>query len=388
MRGDSVFLDRTTFGSGPQRIAIKGLIDVEGLVTTAACRALEKTTSPATEDAVCIRRVRSEAEAGNLRVVGITNLHELAFGATGINPAYGTPTNPLDPTRMPGGSSSGSAVAVAMGEADIALGSDTGGSIRIPASCCGIVGLKTTWGRISNKGVWALAPFLDTIGPLGRNVEDVISGMDLLEAGFRSRVRAIDPSRIRVARAQPERTATDPAVDAAVTAALGYSEVRVADINLTMWDEIQRSCLSVLLAEAWMEDRHLLSVPDGVSPPTSQRLILGSAISMDELVRARAVRESGLRSLRTIFSAADVIAMPTTPTRAPLLDDTTTPITAFTRFANLLGLPAISLPIPVPHDHRGSQDSHLPASLQIVGAPNADELVCAVARFLEAAIAP
>lgn len=387
MGTDQVFLDRTVFGSGPRRIAIKGLIDIEGMVTTAACRALERTAAPAAQDAVCIRRIRTEAVAGNVRIVGTTNLHELAFGATGINQVYGTPANPLDTTRMPGGSSSGSAVAVATGQADIALGSDTGGSIRIPASCCGIVGLKTTWGRIPTDGVWALAPFLDTIGPLARNVADVVAGMELLEEGFAARVPTVDPSTIRIARGRPEKAATDPAVDAAVSAALGCVGVPVNNIKLTLWDDIQRACLTVLLAEAWIQNNGLLRVVDGVSPATMHRLMLGSSIDTAELAHARHLRDSGLRSLRDVFSEADVIVMPTTPTRAPLLDDTTTPITAFTRFANLLGLPAISLPIPVPHDHRGTRDAHLPASIQIVGAPDADELVCGVARLFEAATA-
>ena len=105
-------------------------------------------------DAACLAGAR---EAG-ARIVGRTNLHELALGVTGVNQWYGTPVNPLDPSRVPGGSSSGSAVAVATDEADVAYGSDTGGSIRIPAACCGIAGLKTTWGRIPLDGVWPLYP--------------------------------------------------------------------------------------------------------------------------------------------------------------------------------------------------------------------------------------
>src|SRR6185369_12477768 len=106
------------------------------------------------------------------------------YGISGINAAFGTPVNPLDPTRVPGGSSSGSAVAVANAEADVAYGSDTGGSIRIPAACCGIAGLKTTHGRIPLDGVWPLAPSLDTVGPMAVDVAGLILGMQLLEPGF------------------------------------------------------------------------------------------------------------------------------------------------------------------------------------------------------------
>jgi amidase len=386
MSADAVFLDQTSFGSGPTRVAIKDIIDVEGTITTAACRAVEKIAKPAIADAVCIRTIRAEAQAGRIRVVGKTNLHELAFGATGINTVYGTPQNPLDATRMPGGSSSGSAVAVAIDEADIALGSDTGGSIRIPASCCGVVGLKTTWGRIPIEGVWALSPFLDTIGPLARTVTDAITGMELLEPGFTQLVPKLSADTIRVARARPEGAVTDPAVDAAVDTALQLSEVNIVEVEIALWDEIQRSCLTVLLGEAWRQDKHLLTIADGVSEPTAQRLTLGASISDDELTMARAVRAAGLRSLESIFANADVIVMPSTPTRSPLLTDTSTPITAFTRFANLLGLPALSIPVPVPAGYRIGTDSHLPASLQIIGRPNSDELVCGVGLVLAAAV--
>ena len=150
--------------SGPGvRLAVKDLIDMEGEPTTAGCRAAAERAHPAPSDAACL----AGARAAGARIVGRTNLHELALGVTGVNPWYGTPVNPLDPALVPGGSSSGSAVAVATGEADVAYGSDTGGSVRIPAACCGIAGLKTTWGRVPLDGVWPLSPSFDTVGPDG-----------------------------------------------------------------------------------------------------------------------------------------------------------------------------------------------------------------------------
>src|SRR5690606_15725813 len=118
------------------------------------------------------------------RIVGKTNLHEIAFGGTGVNAFSGTPTNPLDPARIPGGSSSGSAVAVATGQADVALGTDTGGSIRTPSACCGTVGLKPTFGRVSTVGVAPLSPSLDCVGPMAATVAGIVVGMRLLEPGF------------------------------------------------------------------------------------------------------------------------------------------------------------------------------------------------------------
>jgi amidase len=148
------------------RLAVKDLIDVEGVPTTAGSRALAEAARPADGDAACL----AGARAAGAVIVGKANLHELAYGGAGINEWFGTPVNPLDPGLLPGGSSSGSAVAVASGEADLAYASDTGGSIRIPAAFCGITGLKTTHGRIPLAGVWPLAPSMDTIGPMARDV--------------------------------------------------------------------------------------------------------------------------------------------------------------------------------------------------------------------------
>src|SRR5580704_17121104 len=155
----TTFITRYETAGPGVRLAVKDLIDMAGELTTAGCRAVAARAVPAAQDAACLQGAR---QAG-ARIVGRTNLHELALGVTEVNQWYGTQVNPLDPTRVPGGSSSGSAVAVATGEADVAFGSDTGGSVRIPSACCGTAGLKTTWGRIPLDGVWPLSPSFDTI---------------------------------------------------------------------------------------------------------------------------------------------------------------------------------------------------------------------------------
>jgi amidase len=146
-------------GDGP-RLAVKDCIDVEGLPTTVGCQVVAEQASPAAADAPVV----ATARRAGARIVGKTNLTELCWSGCGVNSWSGTPVNPLDPGRLPGGSSSGSAVAVAAGEADAALGTGTGGSVRIPAACCGIVGLKTTWGRVPLDGVYPLASSMDTVG--------------------------------------------------------------------------------------------------------------------------------------------------------------------------------------------------------------------------------
>src|SRR6266568_4002450 len=166
-------------GDGP-RLAVKDCIDIEGLPTTAGCQLIAAQARPAARDAAVV----AAARRAGARIVGKTNLTELCWSASGVNPWSGTPANPADPRRLPGGSSSGSAVAVAAGEADLAVGTDSGGSVRIPAACCGIAGLKTTLGRVPTTGLFELAASLDTIGPMAKTVDGLVLGMALLEPGF------------------------------------------------------------------------------------------------------------------------------------------------------------------------------------------------------------
>ena len=234
--------------SGPGlRVAVKDLIDVAGLPTTAGSRAIADQAGPAAADAPCLAGLRAAMARGQACLVGKTNLHELAYGISGINAAFGTPVNPLDPLRVPGGSSSGSAVAVASGEADVSYGSDTGGSIRIPAACCGIAGLKTTWGRIPLTGVWPLAPSLDTVGPMARDVAGLISGMQLLEPGFSVTAEA-PPVVGRVV------IGADPVIDAAVDNALAAAGWEVVQVGLDGLDRATVAAMTVLDAEAWASD--------------------------------------------------------------------------------------------------------------------------------------
>src|ERR1700722_14465094 len=167
-------------GGGDIRLAVKDCIDVAGLPTTAGSRVVAAQARGAAADAPVV----AAARRAGARIVGKTNLTELCWSAAGVNEWSGTPVNPRDPRRLPGGSSSGSAVAVAVGEADVALGTDTGGSMRGPAAYGGDVGLKTTHGRIPVKGVHPLAPSLDTVGPMGADVAAVELGMRLLEPAF------------------------------------------------------------------------------------------------------------------------------------------------------------------------------------------------------------
>ncbi len=230
------------------RVAVKDAIDLADVPTTVGSRVVARQAHPAEADATCLAGFR----AVRARFVGKTNLHELCFGGTGVNPWFGTPVNPIDPAYIPGGSSSGSAVAVANDEADVALGTDTAGSIRNPAACCGVVGLKTTWGRISLEGVWPLAPSLDTVGLLGQSVARVAQGMALLEPGFSGSSSV--PTRIGRVRGLD----VDPLVDAAIDRALAQSGFTIVDVRLLGWQAASDMGIAMTFAEALAVNRALV----------------------------------------------------------------------------------------------------------------------------------
>lgn len=209
--------------------------------------------------------------AADARVVGKANLVELAYGASGINEWFGTPANPLDPRLVPGGSSSGSAVAVATGEADIAYGTDTGGSVRIPSAFCGTVGLDTTHGRISLEGIWPLAPSLDTLGPMARDVSGVIREMALLEPDF----LPASAAATFIGRVRLRSVAIDPLIDAAANSALANAGLKVEALEIRSWLRGYRAGGPILDSEAVDSNRPILQeAPSGaapfVSPVTAQ----------------------------------------------------------------------------------------------------------------------
>lgn len=392
MNADATFLQRFEHRGQGVRVALKDLIDVTGTITTAGSPAVASTAQPAIADAECIRHIRTAEALGEVSIVGKVNLHELAYGGDGINPHYGTPVNPCDPLRVPGGSSSGSAVAVATDQADVALGSDTGGSVRIPAACCGVVGLKTTWGRIPLGGVWPLAPTLDTIGPLGRTCAAVVTGMNLLEPGFRSRTTATSPATVIGRVRSPGGWVADAGLEEAVDAALAAAGIRLVELEARWWEPAVAHGLTALLGEA---NRTIGFLLDGrehlIEPRIAARIRLGGDISNADLARALAFRPSLQRSMADEMrrSGAQLIATPTLPVFAPFLDAqaVNAPYTMYTRPANLAGTPALAMPVPVPYGLAPVDHRHLPASLQLMGPIGSEELIMATALRIEAALA-
>jgi amidase len=354
-------------GTGP-RVAIKDLIDVAGTPTTGGCRVLADLALPASHDAACLAGLR----AADAAIVGKANLHELACGGTGVNEHYGTPVNPLDPTRIPGGSSSGSAVAVATGEADVALGTDTAGSIRTPSACCGTVGLKPSWGRVPTDGVWPLAPSLDSVGPMARDVAGVIAGMALLEPGFAA---ADGPSPVIGRVRLPD---VDPAIDAAVDTLLATAEVTVVDVVLPGWDAAADAGWAVMFHEVWRSDGALYERDAaGLGADVRHRLEQGRAVTAARHRAALAHRRAWRAELAGVCERAPVLAWPTLAMFPPPLDGPV-PDTRRTNIGvNLAGHPALALPAPT--------GGLLPASVQLVGPDDSEALLCATGLHLEAA---
>jgi amidase len=367
------FITRLAPTASGIRLAVKDLIDVAGVPTTAGCRAVAEAADPAVADAACL----SGARAADVAIVGKANLHELAYGGSGVNKWFGTPVNPLDSGLVPGGSSSGSAVAVADGDADIAYGSDTAGSVRIPAAFCGVTGLKTTYGRIPRRGVWPLAPSLDTVGPLSRDVAGVVAGLTLLEPGF-----AVSPTPARlVGRLRPVQVSVDPLIDAAVDAALAHSGLEIAEVSLPGWQDALWAGRTIMVAEAAQSDAHLIADPAAaakISQEVRSRLAEADTIGPEQLHQARLRQQLWRAALAAIFSQVQLLALPTVRFFPPALDEAARHYHECTLPFNLAGVPALALPVPA--------GSRVPASLQLVGPADSEEVLLATGALVEAAL--
>lgn len=352
------------------RVAVKDAIDVAGSVTTAGCAAVRARAVPATVDAACLAGIRAAERAETAVIVGKTTLTELCVSPVGDNPVFGTPVNPLARDRVPGGSSSGSAVAVAAGEADVALGTDTGGSVRIPAACCGVVGLKPTWGRIPAAGVWPLAPSLDAVGALARDVAGVVTGMRLLEPGWSVAARpAGTVGRLRFA-------GVEAVVEERVDAALSAAGLDVRDVELPGWDATFDAFYAIILGELWRAHHGLLDA-DGVGDFVNDGIRVGRSITDERLDEAYSARLAWRAELTAVLGKFDVLALPTLPTQPPTLDDYARHrLTELTAPVNVAGNPALSMPVPSP-------GLPVPVSLQLIGPMDGEDLLCATALAIE-----
>lgn len=363
----AIVVQALNIGSVGLAVMVKDTIDVAGSPTRASSAALEH-APPASEHAQVVQNL---LEAG-CRLTGKTSLHELAFGTTGINRYTGTPINPRFPDRIPGGSSSGSAAAVAAGLADFSLGTDTGGSIRIPACCCGIFGFKPTFGRVSRKGVMPEQTSLDCVGPFAATLPTLITAMEAIDPSF---CPVAHPLRIKVGVLKVQ--ASEYVADV-VASALRVANQHTQAFSLEHFEAAYTAGMVVINRETYAACADLLS-SGKVGPDIAGRLEAAGQTSDEALVEAEHVRARFSAQVDALLQQCDVLALPTMPDVPLRIEDAADTravlgMTSLVRPFNLSGHPAVTLPLPSPDG--------LPVGLQLVGAKGEDEALLAAASLL------
>jgi aspartyl-tRNA(Asn)/glutamyl-tRNA(Gln) amidotransferase subunit A len=371
-------------------VSVKSLFDVAG-TTTSAGSAVLRGLDPASDDAVVVKRLR----AAGAVIVGKTQMTEFAFSALGTNPHDGMPGNPRDNRRVPGGSSSGAVVSVVESMAEIAIGSDTGGSIRIPASLSGAVGFKPTSGRVSTIGAFSLSSTLDTIGPIALNVADCAAADQVLSGKappLPLHAASFDSFRLMVARGRLFDRCDPEVLDEFENAVrrLRACGVHIEDGSMdAALDDIAQidriGMFPSIELGATLRDLGIGSL-DEVDPKTRVRIEAGAGILAIDYVRITRARQTAIQHFENSLSEDEVFIFPTTPIRAPLLSSIESDagfheanglVLRNPRVANLLDCPAISLPLPV---------QALPIGLMLIGRRRSDRRLLEIASCIEATL--
>jgi aspartyl-tRNA(Asn)/glutamyl-tRNA(Gln) amidotransferase subunit A len=371
-------------------VAVKDLMHVRGHPFTCGTRAMDGKV--ATRDAAAVAALR---EAGAL-ILGTANLHELAYGVTSANPHFKHVQNPIAPGHIPGGSSGGSGAIIAAGIAPITVGTDTGGSIRIPAACCAVTGFKPTHEAVSREGCWPLADTLDTIGPLARDADDAVIAFEAmagLPAGCISGKRIERPRLVRPERFFFEqldagvRTGVESALDRLTAAGASVQAGDIADIEYALAAQFVTICSEGCQSNWELLTRH----GEGIGPDVRLRLEVGQFIGAIDYVKAQRIRRRIREGMIAALAQADVLIVPTLPIAIPKSGELTIRfggrtvplpgvITRFTGPISSAGLPSCSIPV-------GKDKSGLPVSVQLVGRPGADATVLAVAKWAQTVLA-
>jgi aspartyl-tRNA(Asn)/glutamyl-tRNA(Gln) amidotransferase subunit A len=364
-------------------VAVKDIFMTKGLPTTCASKVLDGKIFP--RDATVIQKLR---EAGAI-ILGKLNMHEFAFGSTSDSSYYGPVHNPWNLARVAGGSSGGSAAAVAAGLTPFSLGTDSGGSIRIPSALCGIVGLKPTYGLVSRSGVIPLAWSLDHVGPMVRYVEDAGTVLDVI-SDVEWRVGNV-PKKFRIGI--PRELDADQ-VDRSVRQIFekDMSHLKAEGHTLLEVDFPYREMGTVndviITTEASSyHEEGLREHPELYGQPVRERLQTGLVIAATEYIRVQRLRSQYITEVRRLFRRVDVIAMPTTPMPATKIGQSLLKVEGetlavmpaflyFTRVFNLLGFPAISIPF-------GFTSNGLPVGVQFGAAPHREEWLLNLGSQLE-----
>jgi aspartyl-tRNA(Asn)/glutamyl-tRNA(Gln) amidotransferase subunit A len=371
-------------------IAHKDLMRTKGVRTTAGSKIFADYVPR--RDAAIVTKLR---EAGAVSL-GKTGLHELAYGITSNNPHFGAIHNPWDLARIPGGSSGGSAAAVAAGILPLTTGSDTGGSIRVPASFCGVVGLKPTFGRVNLRGVLPLGFSQDHVGPFTRTVRDAAIALQAMVDDPTDYVPPADSDLTGVRIGLPENffmERVDPEVETSVRAAFDTAAGvggRVVEVQVPDMEELRSAAVTCLLVEAAAALRPFLDRRADFGADILAMLDQGKAIPGIDYIEAQRTRRRIGRQFARLFEQVDCIFTPATPITAPKIGQMTLKIqggdeevraaaTRFTRGMNALGLPAISIPC-------GFSRSGLPIGLQLIAAARQEDLLLHAAAAMEDAM--
>lgn len=359
-------------GEGALTASVKDCIDIAGLPTRQGSAVFAE-AGPALANAAVVDALLA---SGRWRIVGKAAMHELAFGVTGINPWGGTPVNPQWPDRIVGGSSSGSAAGVAAGVVDMSVGSDTGGSVRLPAACCGVIGFKPGYGVVSRQGVNPAYSSIDCVGPIARDLAVIEAAMTAMVEGF-APVAAPKASDIRLARLAPE---VSEEVGQAFDLALSGLTTPVLDAQLPSFDAAFDASLVVMGAENWAALGACADHP-GMGEDVRARLKAGGRRDADAVAAAKAVGAQLAREIDAVLEQADALILPTLPIVPPSLVEAqdaraVVPLTRLVRPFNLSGHPAITLSI------RTAQG--LPAGVQLVGRRGGDAALLALATTIAA----
>lgn len=365
---DAIWIDRFDLGEpGGPTVAVKDCIDIAGYPTRSGSGTLAD-QAPAQAHADVVVHIL----AGGGHIVGKSNMHELAYGVTGINATFGTPINPRYPTLIPGGSSSGSAAAVAADMVDVAIGSDTGGSIRMPAACCGVFGLKPSFGRVSRTGCDPADSSLDCVGPFARDVAGLEAAMGLIDPDF---IPVAAPTTLRLGRIA---ATAEVGVDIALDRALAKSSAELVNMELPLLEEAFQAGIIIMAAECWLAFG-ALAKDARMGADVKTRLLAASAVTADQIAQAEQVRAAFIATVDAALEGVDALILPTLPTVPPALDElgdaaAILRLTALVRPFNLSGHPALTIPLDGP--------SGRPVGLQMVGRRGGDEALCAAARKL------
>ncbi|CRM11842.1 Glutamyl-tRNA(Gln) amidotransferase subunit A [Pseudomonas sp. 31 R 17] len=365
----TLVIEQLSLGCDGPTVMVKDTIDIAGLPTRASSQALAD-AAPATAHADVVQALLDKG----CRLVAKTSLHELAFGTTGINRWAGTAPNPRFPGRIPGGSSSGSAAAVAAGLADFSLGTDTGGSVRIPACCCGVFGFKPTFGRVSRRGVMPTHSSLDCVGPFAASLPMLVTAMQAIDTTFKP-VPAPAAPRLGIVTVQ-----ASAAVQHVIDAAVAGSQLPNEPFTLPSLKAAYDAGMVVINRETFDACGHLLDTGK-VGADIAARLAAAGNTTATALAEAEQVRVRFTAEVDAALQQVDVLVLPTMPdfplTLANAADtQAVLGMTAFVRPFNLSGHPALSIPL--------ASAEGLPVGLQLVAAKGADEQLLAIAgRLLE-----